>query len=112
MSQRPLPSRDQRIARDLGRDCRRRLRAQRRGAFHPWIGMVGAVGWMIALPTVAGALLGHWLDHRGVGGPASWTLTLLLAGLALGCLGGWQWLLRESHRDDESNTPPDDEARR
>jgi ATP synthase protein I len=85
------------------RDARRRLRAQRRGAYHPWLGLVGAAGWMIALPTVGGALLGRWLDAMGTGGPASWTLTLLLAGLAMGCIGVWHWLRqegRESERDD------------
>ncbi len=84
----------------VARDARRRLRAQRRGPYHPWPGLVGGAGWMIALPTVGGALLGRWLDGASVGGAESWTLTLLLAGLAIGCIAAWQWLRREERTDD------------
>lgn len=55
------------------------------------LGMFGTVGWSIAIPTLLGTLLGRWLDslHHG---SISWTLTCLLAGMALGCLVAWHWL--------------------
>ncbi|MBL8252460.1 MAG: AtpZ/AtpI family protein [Candidatus Competibacter sp.] len=57
------------------------------------LGLVGMIGWSVALPTVLGALLGVWLD-RVYPGRFSWTLSLLLAGLALGCIAAWQWVDR------------------
>lgn len=57
------------------------------------LGVFGMIGWSVALPAVLGALLGLWLDHAHPG-RFSWTLSLLLAGLALGCLAAWQWVER------------------
>ncbi|MEM7528202.1 MAG: AtpZ/AtpI family protein [Pseudomonadota bacterium] len=54
----------------------------------------GMVGWSIAVPTVAGALLGLWLDQR-FPQSFSWTLTLLVGGAVLGALLAWRWVTRE-----------------
>lgn len=55
---------------------------------------VGALGWLLALPTVAGAYLGHQLDRRLEAG-----VTWALCGLGLGlCAGGyliWRAVARE-----------------
>lgn len=75
--------------------ARRLLRARSRGGVL-WQGLsaIGAVGWMMALPTVAGAMLGHYLDQRfDTGG--SLTIGLLLAGLAIGGYSVWRLLVRE-----------------
>lgn len=53
--------------------------------------MSGLIGWSVAVPTLAGAMLGLWLDHRHPGG-RSWTLALLFAGLVVGCLNAWHWI--------------------
>ena len=58
------------------------------------MGLVGAVGWMVSLPAVLGALLGRWLDGH-VGSGIFWTLSLLIAGLALGCASAWRHVRRE-----------------
>ena len=61
------------------------------------------VGWSVALPTLLGVGLGHWLDHR-YAGSRSWTLALLVAGLALGCLNAGCWVAREAGpRDGEDD---------
>ena len=44
---------------------------------------------MVAVPAVAGALLGRWLDAELATG-VFWTLSLLTLGLALGCVGAWR----------------------
>ena len=54
----------------------------------------GSVGWIVALPAVGGALLGRWLDGAVPLKPLSWTLCLLLLGLALGCASAWQTVNR------------------
>lgn len=62
------------------------------------LGMFGLVGWSVAVPIVAGIALGMWID-RNWPGQVSWTLTLLIAGAALGAINAWYWVQREG-RDD------------
>ena len=67
------------------------------------IGMFGLVGWSVVVPTLLGAFLGVWLDKR-FPGIHSWTLTLLIIGLIVGCLTAYHWLSREEkdiHKDEE-----------
>jgi len=87
----------------VSRKAERRERARRVGRHTVWFGfgMFGLVGWAVAVPTLAGVALGHWLDARYPGGP-SWTMTGLLVGVALGCLNAWWWVQRTGgHGDDE-----------
>lgn len=68
------------------------------------IGMFGLIGWSVVVPTFLGALLGIWLDKR-FPGKHSWTLTLLLIGLIIGCLSAWHWLSREDkeiHKEEDN----------
>lgn len=89
------------VARHVDRKARRKLRARRERDRGVWfgLGMFGLVGWSVAVPTVAGTALGLWLDAR-LDDRVSWTLTLLLAGVALGCLNAWFWVKRESRHDN------------
>jgi len=89
----PPPSR---LAGEVDTRVRRKLRARRHEAPGLWsgLGMMGLIGWSVALPTLLGAGLGLWLDQRDPGG-RSWTLALLVAGLTLGCLNAWHWVARE-----------------
>ena len=58
-------------------------------------GTFGMVGWSVAVPTVLGAVLGVWLDQK-YPQTFSWTLTLLVAGLFVGCAIAWQWIDKEN----------------
>ena len=58
------------------------------------IAILGFVGWSVVVPTLAGAALGAWIDHRWPD-RYSWTLMLLIAGLALGCLNVWMRIRRD-----------------
>jgi len=66
------------------------------------LGMMGVIGWSVTVPTLLGAALGNWIDRRHPG-VHSWTLALLVAGLALGCWNAWHWVARGQqdmpHRD-------------
>ena len=88
-------------AEEIARKARRKRDARRRGERGVWfgLGMFGLVGWAVAVPTLAGVALGAWLD-RVAPGDFSWTLALLLGGVALGCLNAWWWVSRESRGDD------------
>lgn len=98
----PDPPEDEaRLLREVDKKVRRRLKAEREGRRGLWfgLGMFGLVGWAVAIPTLLGIALGWWLDRR-FPGPPSWTLTFLFVGVALGCYNAWQWIKRESRRDD------------
>jgi ATP synthase protein I len=65
-----------------------------------WSGlsMFGMVGWSVVVPALLGAALGIKLDkvyHQ----PYSWTLTLLITGLFIGCLIAWHWV-SEARKDE------------
>lgn len=77
---------------------RRKLKARREGERSPWfgLGMFGLVGWSVALPTLLGILIGSWIDML-LPGRVSWTLTMLILGLFVGCANAWYWIQRESN---------------
>ncbi len=84
---------DDPFVREIRRQAER-ARSARHLSFWQGMGLVGAVGWMVSLPAVLGALLGRWLDGRLASG-IFWTLSLLVAGLALGCASAWRHVQRE-----------------
>jgi ATP synthase protein I len=92
------------LAEQVGAQAARKLKARRRGPPGVWfgLGMMGLIGWSVVMPTLLGAALGLWLDQRYPGG-RSWTLALLMGGLALGCLNAWRWVSWEDKaiHDDE-----------
>lgn len=97
----PTPSDEQRdLPRRIGARAERKRRARREGRPSPWfgLGMFGLIGWSVAIPTLIGIAFGLWLDKR-FPGQASWTLTFLIIGVALGCLNAWYWVQQESDRD-------------
>jgi ATP synthase protein I len=53
-------------------------------------------GWSVVIPTLVGLALGNWIDQRNPRG-FSWTLTLMAAGLFLGCLNAWYWIRHQDH---------------
>ncbi len=58
------------------------------------LAMIGALGWLIVAPTLAGIFAGRWLDRRLESGVFR-TLGLLTAGLALGCYLAWKRMHKE-----------------
>ena len=74
----------------------RKLKARRNPKPGVWfgLGMMGLIGWSVTVPTLLGAALGIWLDKHHPGKHA-WTLALLVAGLAVGCLNAWFWVAKE-----------------
>ena len=87
---------DPAFARKIGAQAARKLKARRNPAQGVWLGlgMMGLIGWSVAVPTLLGAAFGLWLDQHHPGA-RSWTLALLAAGLAVGCLNAWRWVAKE-----------------
>jgi ATP synthase protein I len=63
------------------------------------LAMIGALGWLVVTPAVAGLYLGRWLDHRFAAG-IFWTGALLVAGVALGCWMAWRRIQRIQQEDE------------
>ena len=84
-----LPPSAERMIREVESRQARVLRA-RSQKHEVWrsLAILGLVGWSVALPTLAGAVLGAWIDHRWPS-RLSWTLMLLVSGLVLGCANAW-----------------------
>jgi len=84
------------LARQVGTKAERKLKAQRHTTRTIWfgLGMMGLIGWSVAIPTLLGAALGLWFDKH-YPGPHSWTLTLLFIGLIIGCVNAWHWVTKE-----------------
>ncbi|HUX83031.1 MAG TPA: AtpZ/AtpI family protein [Halothiobacillus sp.] len=80
----------------VGEKAARKLKAQRHVTQTVWsgLGMMGLIGWSVVVPTLLGAALGIWIDNH-YPGSHSWTLMLLVIGLALGCLNAWHWVDKE-----------------
>jgi ATP synthase protein I len=87
----------------IGRKAARKMKA-RASNETAWfgLGMMGLVGWSVTIPTLLGAALGIWLDNHHPG-TISWTLTLLISGLMVGCLNAWHWVAQQNTRMREDN---------
>ena len=94
------------LADQVGAKATRKLRARRHSHSDLWfgLGMIGLIGWSVVIPTLLGAALGIWLDKQHPG-EHSWTLALLVVGLAVGCMNAWHWVSKEDKamRDEQED---------
>lgn len=95
------------FAAQVGAKAARKLTARRNPTPDVWfgLGMMGLIGWSVVIPTLLGAAIGLWLDRRHPG-TRSWTLALLMAGLAIGCVNAWHWVAKEGQamREDQEDS--------
>jgi len=77
----------EKVARQL-----KKARNEKSGFLH-YASLIGVGGWLFALPVVAGAYLGNYLDKETHGG-ISWSLTLIMLGVAAGVFNIWYFLYR------------------
>ncbi|MEP7256892.1 MAG: AtpZ/AtpI family protein [Flavitalea sp.] len=66
------------------------------------LGMMGMVGWSVAVPSLLGAAVGIWLDNK-YPQSFSWTLTCLIAGLIAGSVIAWYWVTKEDKEMHKKN---------
>jgi ATP synthase protein I len=85
-----LPRSAENLMRRVGAREERMLRGKSQSAPSVWraAGLVGMIGWTVAVPMLAGIAAGTWID-RNWPSRFSWTLMLLVGGLALGCVNAW-----------------------
>jgi len=98
----PANSIQDKFSQEVGEKAERKLKAQHEIKRNAWsgFGLFGVVGWSVAVPTLAGAALGRWLDAH-YPQTFSWTLTFLFIGLLTGCGVALHWINKEN--DDMHN---------
>ena len=76
---------------------RRKLRSRSRTKRSTWLGLsvMGVIGWSIVLPALVCTAIGIWLD-RVLPQGFSWTLTMMVGGIMLGCLLAYRWVEEEN----------------
>ena len=84
------------FSRQVGQKENLKLKASKEDKRSAWsgLGVVGMIGWTVAVPTLLGIALGIWLDKK-YPQTFSWTLTFMILGLILGCILAWQWVDKE-----------------
>ncbi len=58
------------------------------------LSMIGALGWLIVIPTLIGVLAGRWLDHH-FGTGIFFSGALIFLGIVVGCCLAWQRVKKE-----------------
>ena len=88
---------------------KRKIKAERLSNHGVWfgLGMMGLIGWSVTIPTLLGAAIGAWLDRNHTASH-SWTLSLMIAGLVIGCWSAWQWVAKEEKAMREQQEDHDD----
>jgi ATP synthase protein I len=86
---------DDRLKAQVERDLRRaeKARSEKRTLLAQTV-YLGTLGVMLALPIVAGAYLGSWLDERLQGYSVSWTISLILLGVFVGAANVYLFVKR------------------
>ena len=69
-------------------------RREKSQSFWTYVGLIGAVGWSVAVPMVLGGFLGLWLDRKFATG-SKWTFGLLVIGLFVGCVNAWRLITKK-----------------
>jgi ATP synthase protein I len=73
------------------------------------LGMMGIVGWAVAIPTLVFIAIGLWID-RTWPSQYSWALMFLIVGVLVGCLNAAYWVRKvrskiiEEDKDDEQKS--------
>ena len=101
MTDEQLTSRERRtrqaeeFTRKVGEKESRRMKGKAHRDETVWfgLGMMGIVGWSVAITTLIGTAIGIWID-RAWPSRFSWTLMMLILGVALGAINAWYWVKR------------------
>jgi len=67
---------------------------KQKGRLWHYASVIGVGGWLFAIPIVAGAYLGRYLDTK-LEASISWTITFIILGIALGAYNVWYFYFRE-----------------
>ncbi len=91
---------DKKFSKDIGKSAKELMEARKeRGTFWHYAYILGVGGWLLALPIVGGAYLGKYLDKKmGGSGRISWTITLIIIGIAVGFYNLWCTFMKRAQK--------------
>ncbi len=72
--------------------------AQKKQTLWFGLGMFGLIGWSVAIPTLIATAFGLWVDST-YPSRFSWTLMMLIIGVAIGCMNAWYWVRKTGIRE-------------
>lgn len=100
---------DRDFSRKVGEKEERKIRSLRENKRSVWfgLGMMGMIGWSVAVPALLGVLAGLWLDKH-YPQTFSWTLMLLVVGVFIGSIIAWYWVEKED-REIHNNKDQENE---
>lgn len=92
------------LSNKIGESELRKIKAKKQAVRTVWSGFAvfGLIGWSVVIPTLVGVMSGLWLDSH-YPSKHSWTLTLIVTGLFIGCMNAWRWISQENrnmHKED------------
>ncbi|MDR4508123.1 MAG: AtpZ/AtpI family protein [Candidatus Brocadiaceae bacterium] len=64
--------------------------------FWQFANVLGVGGWVFVIPIVGGAYLGRYLDKKFGNEGISWTITLIIIGIAAGAFNVWHFFVKKS----------------
>jgi len=90
--------RNKRFPKEIEKSAKDLLKGRREGSgFWHYASIIGVGGWVFVIPIVAGAYLGRFLDGKIKSG-VSWTITLIIIGIAAGGYNVWLFYFREPEK--------------
>lgn len=78
----------------LAAERRELLRKQAEPSLGRRLGQIGALGWTIVLPALAGLSIGRWLDRTYATG-VFFSAPLVMIGAGAGLWLAWKWMSRQ-----------------
>jgi len=90
-------ARETRLRETVEREAERMRRAERdRPGLIAQTAYLGTLALLFIVPVLGGGYLGRWIDDQIAGYSVRWTISLLLAGVALGALNVYLFLRERS----------------
>lgn len=84
------------LDKDVQRDENRKAKAlKERSTLMQATRILGVLGFMLVLPIIAGAYIGHWLDSGAEEYSVRWTVGFILLGVVVGVINAYLMLREE-----------------
>ncbi|KKO19587.1 MAG: F0F1 ATP synthase subunit [Candidatus Brocadia sp.] len=87
---------NKKFSRDIGKSAKELMNARKeKSDFWRYANLLGVGGWVFVIPIIGGAYLGRYLDKKTHGEGISWTITLIIIGIAVGIYNVWYLFIRK-----------------
>jgi ATP synthase protein I len=87
----------EKFSQEIKKSAKEMMKARKEKPFWHYASLIGVGGWLFAIPIVAGAYFGSYLD-REFKGEISWTITFIIIGLVAGIYNFWFFYMRKTRK--------------